>query len=51
MSCNDHIVWDQESNSWLVWDEAALELGKYETRDEAEQAFKEYCDYLFGEHN
>ena len=47
MEENKHIQWVQSEQQWIVWDEAEMVLGFYETYDEAETAFKYYCLELF----
>ena len=34
---------------FVVWDEADMPLGYYNTKEEAEVAFQEYCQELFKE--
>jgi hypothetical protein len=47
MEENKHIQWIESEQQWIVWDEAEMALGFYDTRSEAETAFKFYCLELF----
>lgn len=46
---NIHIQWLNEKEMFVVWDEADMPLGYYNTKEEAEVAFQEYCQELFKE--
>ena len=43
------IQWDKWAEMYALWDEAGMLLGHYNTRDEAQIAFEEYCAELFEE--
>ena len=32
---------------FVAWDEACMPIGYYDTREEAEREFEEYCAHLF----
>ena len=42
-----HIQWIDGKEMFAVWDEADMLLGYYDTRQEAEDAFVEYCNEVF----
>ena len=42
-----HIQWIDGKEMFAVWDEADMILGYYDTRQEAEDAFAEYCKEIF----
>ena len=42
-----HIQWIDGKEMFAVWDEADMILGYYDTRQEAEDAFVEYCNEVF----
>ena len=44
-----HIQWIDGKEMFAVWDEADMILGYYDTRQEAEDAFAEYCKELFSD--
>ena len=44
-----HIQWIDDKEMFAVCDEADMILGYYNTRQEAEDAFAEYCKELFPE--
>ena len=44
-----HIQWLVGKECYVVWDEVAMPLGYYDTKEEAEIAFEEYCHELFSE--
>ena len=41
------VQWIDGAEMFAVWDEADMLLGYYDTREEAEDAFAEYCKGLF----
>ena len=43
MEENKHIQWIESEQQWVVWDEAEMAVGFYDTYGEAETAFKYYC--------
>tara|TARA_A100001201_G_scaffold28796_1_gene31107 strand:+ start:45 stop:203 length:159 start_codon:yes stop_codon:yes gene_type:complete len=47
MEENNYIQWIESEQQWVVWDEAEMVLGFYDTYGEAETAFKYYCLELF----
>ena len=49
MEENKHIQWIESEQQWVVWDEAEMAVGFYDTYSEAETAFKFYCLELFGD--
>jgi len=49
MEENKHIQWIESEQQWVVWDEASMAVGFYETYSEAETAFKFYCLELFAD--
>ena len=42
-----HIDWDSGKEMFVAWDEACMPIGYYDTREEAEREFEEYCAHLF----
>ena len=42
-----HVEWIDGKEMFAVWDEADMLLGYYDTRQEAEDAFVEYCNEVF----
>ena len=48
MEENKNIDWIESEQQWIVWDEAQMAIGFYDTYSEAETAFKFYCLELFG---
>ena len=42
-----HVQWIDGKEMFAVWDEADMLLGYYDTRQEAEDAFVEYCNEVF----
>ena len=48
MEENKNIEWIESEQQWIVWDEAQMAIGFYDTYSEAETAFKFYCLELFG---
>ena len=42
-----HFQWIDGKEMFAVWDEADMILGYYDTRQEAEDAFVEYCNEVF----
>tara|TARA_R110002020_G_scaffold405929_1_gene615974 strand:+ start:114 stop:272 length:159 start_codon:yes stop_codon:yes gene_type:complete len=49
MEENNHIQWIESEQQWVVWDEASMAIGFYDTRSEAETAFKFYSLELFAD--
>ncbi len=49
MEENKQIEWVESEQQWIVWDEAQMALGFYDTYGEAETAFKYYCLELFAD--
>ncbi len=43
MEENKHIEWLESEQQWIVWDEAEMAVGFYDTYAEAATAFKFYC--------
>lgn len=40
-----------DNDKWYFWDEAwADEIGPYKSEEEARKKLKEYCDWLYGDH-
>ena len=37
------IEWDCGKEMYVAWDEADMPIGFYDTKEEAELAFEEYC--------
>ena len=44
---NPNIEWDSGKEMFIAWDEACMPIGYYDTREEAEREFEEYCAHLF----
>ncbi len=49
MEESKHIQWIESEQQWVVWDEAEMALGFYDTYGEAETVFKYYCLELFAD--
>ena len=49
MEESKHIQWIESEQQWVVWDEAEMALGFYDTYSEAETVFKYYCLELFAD--
>lgn len=49
MEENKHIEWLESEQQWIVWDEAEMAVGFYDTYAEAATAFKFYCLELLGD--
>ena len=47
----DMIEWDSEMGEYFFWDEAAQKRGWWKTKEDAAEAFIEYCkkDLEFGD--
>lgn len=43
------IQWLDDKQMFVVWDEAALPLGYYDTKEEAEDALESYCKVLMSD--
>lgn len=43
MNNNPHIEWDNGKEMYVAWNEASLPIGYFNTLEEAEIAFEEYC--------